>query len=303
MFTGARLLRFDYCEYPPSVLFETDILVDNLFTFLGGRLDARLGWCECVVPGIEDPTKLVDSTSSPLVANCKEILFSSSLSRISANLFSETFLCLRPTGWWGTGGLFPKFYWRELLVGPLECYCSAEGALLATLNPESLPALNRESWLYLLTLPVSLNWRPLYSDGGFLLREALELILLIMFGSPLDTILAPTAERPPLLPLLSLMLLFLDPAEYLGWGFIEAPVLYELPTRAWEIRSSLILPAQLASWVTLYAFPWYIFLVSTGGVLEVPSSRALHWATIAWAPDIYLACFIFSNISDLNLNT
>ena len=43
MFTGARLLRLDYCEYPPSVLFETDILVDNLFTFLGGRLEARLG--------------------------------------------------------------------------------------------------------------------------------------------------------------------------------------------------------------------------------------------------------------------
>ena len=125
----------------------------------------------------------------------------------------------------------PKFYYLEDLVGPLyllECYpFSAEGALFAILKPESLPApaLKRESWLYLPTDPWSLNWRPLYSEGAFLPREALELILLIILGSPFDTMLAPTVDMAPLVlpvPLLSraiplfLELMDLLLAEYLG---------------------------------------------------------------------------------------
>jgi hypothetical protein len=122
------------------------MLVDSFCTFLGGKLEARLGYCECTVPGMDDPIRLGDSLSSPLVTSCMLDLFSSSLSRIDTNLFSDTFLCLRPPAWWGTGGLLPKFYCLDDLLGPLECWLfSAEGALLAKLKPESLPALKRES--------------------------------------------------------------------------------------------------------------------------------------------------------------
>ena len=77
------------------------MLAEIFWWFLGGRLEARLGYCECTDPGTWDPIKDV---------------FSSSLSRRETILFSEAFLCLRPSCY-GTGGLcyMPKFYCRVYL--------------------------------------------------------------------------------------------------------------------------------------------------------------------------------------------